>query len=82
MLRSWQWDINNFTTPFERHQWARREAVPRQKSPNGTWAFQWLFTCKQLPTPGESDFVGQQTNFSAFLFKQGGDTLGEVEDTP
>jgi hypothetical protein len=46
MLLSWQWDINNFTTPFERHQWARREAVPRHKPRNGTaWrAFQWLFS--------------------------------------
>jgi hypothetical protein len=43
--------------------------VPRQKPRNGTWAFQWLFSCKQLPAPSKSDFMGYQINFGSFTSK-------------
>jgi hypothetical protein len=45
--------------------------VPRQKPRNGTWAFQWLFTCKQLPALSKSDPMAQQINFCSFTSKPG-----------
>jgi hypothetical protein len=70
--------INNFTTSFERHQSvgqerssATTEDNETTNTPNGRWAFQWLFSCKKLLAPSKSDFMGQQINFGSFTSKHG-----------